>query len=119
VEEDVAETAAIEVDDAPLLATREGDASIEGVATLGVDEAETPQKRERTALSRKMAAQVSAGGVADAQLLDESGIVHSALLEIRLAVSASCELARVSNIIAAAPSIIERCPARSRYGNGR
>ena len=55
VDEGVAETAAIKVDNASVLATREGDAAIEGIATLPVDQAEASQEIDRTALSHEMA----------------------------------------------------------------
>jgi hypothetical protein len=55
VDEGVAETAAIKVDEASVLATGEGDAAIEGVTTLGVDEAEAAPEIDRTALSQEVA----------------------------------------------------------------
>ena len=76
------ETAAVEVDQATVLATGENDAPIEGVASLRVEQADTPQEIERIAVLREMTAQAPARSVADAQFLDQSRIAHSALLKI-------------------------------------
>ena len=76
------ETAAVEVDQATVLATGENDAPIEGVASLRVEQADTPQEIERIAVLREMTAQAPARSVADAQFLDQSRIAHSALLKV-------------------------------------
>ena len=86
------DTAAVEVDDASALAAREDDASVEGVAALCVEQAETLQKIARIALSGEMPAQVPAGGVANAQFFDQDGIAQSALLEIAQCLGVAMEL---------------------------
>ncbi len=86
------DTAAVEVDDASCLATREDDAPVKGVAALRVEQAETPQEIERIALSCEMTAQARAGGVADPQVLDRGGIVQSALLKIVQRLGVAIEL---------------------------
>src|ERR1700674_3741969 len=60
-------TAAVEVDDASILATREDDTPVEGVVARGLDQGEAPKQIEGTALCREMPAQVSARGIADPQ----------------------------------------------------
>jgi hypothetical protein len=77
-----ADTAAVEVDDASLPAAGEDDALVEGIVALRVNKADTPQQLHGVALGHEMTPQVCTGGIADAQLLDESGIVHSALFDI-------------------------------------
>src|SRR6266568_655416 len=74
--------AAVQVDDASALAAGENDAPVEGVAALCVEQAETLQEIPRIALSGEMPAQACAGGIADAQLFDQGGIVQSSLLQI-------------------------------------
>ena len=44
------DTAAVEIDDASGLATREDDAPVKGVAALRVEQAETPQEIEKNSL---------------------------------------------------------------------
>ena len=75
----VAQTAAVEVDDASVLAAGEDHAPVESVAALGVEQADPLQEIARIALSREMTAQAPAGGVADAQLLEQGGMAQSAL----------------------------------------
>jgi hypothetical protein len=77
-----AQTAAVEIDNASVLAAGEDDAPVESVAALRVEQADTPQEIARITLSREMTAQAPAGGVADPQFLDQSGIVQSALVEV-------------------------------------
>ena len=74
--------AGVEVDDASALAAGEDDAPVESVAALWVEQAETLQEIARMALSGEMPAQACAGGIADAQLFDQGGIVQSSLLQI-------------------------------------
>lgn len=76
------DAAAVEVDDASALAAREDDAPVEGIVALPVEQAETLQEIARMTLSGEMPAQVPTGGVADPQLLEQGGIVQSALLQI-------------------------------------
>ena len=77
-----ADTAAVEVDDASVLAAGEDDAPVESVMALRVDEAYLLQEIEGIALSGEMTPQIAAPGIADPEFLDESRIVYSALFEI-------------------------------------
>src|ERR1035437_10055772 len=75
-------TAAVEVDDAPVLEAREDDALVEGVMARGVDQAEALKQIEGIALCREMTAQVSARGIADPQFTNQVRIMQSALFQI-------------------------------------
>jgi len=77
-----ADTAAIEVHNLSVLAAREDNAPVEGVAALGVDETGALQRLQGIALVGEMTPQISPGGVAEAEFFDQSRIVHSALFEI-------------------------------------
>jgi len=55
------DTAAVEIDDAPALATGEDHAPVKGIAALRIEQAKTPQQIERIALSGEMSAQAPAG----------------------------------------------------------
>jgi len=76
------ETAAVEIGQAPALATWKHYASVESVPTLAIDEADFPQGFEGIAECREVAAQVAAGGIANTQTLDEVGIVQAPLMEV-------------------------------------
>lgn len=73
---------AVEVDDVSLVAAGKNQAVIEGIAALRVEEADAPQQLKRVALGQQMTPQVSAGGIADPEFLDQAGIKQSALLKI-------------------------------------
>ena len=87
-----ADTAAVQVDDAAVLAAGEDDALVEGVAALGVDEAGALQQIEGIALGYEMTPQAPAGGIADPQFLDQGGIVQSALFKIPQRLGVAIEL---------------------------
>lgn len=86
------DTATVEVHDAPVLAARENDAPVEGVAALWVEQAKTLQELARVALSRQMTAQAPSGGIADPQFFDQDRIPQSALLQISARFSVTREL---------------------------
>jgi hypothetical protein len=90
--EEVTETTAVKVNNASALAAGEDDATVEGVATLGVEQANTPQEMERKAASREMKAQAPAGSIADAQFFDQCGIAQSALLKVMQRLGVAIEL---------------------------
>ena len=75
-------TAAVEVDDASVLAARKDDAPVESVTALRVEQAETPQEIARIALSGEMPAQAPTRGITDAQFFDQGEMVQSALFQI-------------------------------------
>src|SRR5712691_11304476 len=77
-----ADTAAVEVHDMSILAAREDDTPVEGIAALRVDQAGALEQLEGVALVREMTPQIPARGVADAQFFDQNRIAHSALFEI-------------------------------------
>ena len=87
-----ADTAAVEVDDASVLAAGEDDALVEGVVALRVEQAEALQEIEGIALGREMTAQAPARGIADPQFFDQGGIVQSALLQITQCLGVAIEL---------------------------
>ena len=91
------DTAAVEVDDASVLAARKDDAPIESVTALGVEQAETPQEIARIALSGEMTAQVPAGGIADPQFFDQGRIAESSLRKIAPRFSKVNELLLIEN----------------------
>ena len=76
------DAAAVEVDDASILMAREDHPPVEGVVALRVDEADPLQEIEGVALGRKMTPQIAAGGIADAEFLDQSGVEHCALFKV-------------------------------------
>jgi len=86
------DTAAVEIDDVSVSAAGEDDASVEGIAALCIEQAETLQKIARIALSGEMPAQAPARGVADVQFLDRGGIVQPALLQIEPRLGVAIEL---------------------------
>src|ERR1700681_963099 len=90
-------TAAVEVDDASVLATREDDTPVEAVMARGLDQAEAQKQIERIALCREMTAQVSAGGIADPQFPYQGGIVESALFQISQRLGMTFELLLIEN----------------------
>ena len=77
-----ADTAAIEVHNLSVLAAREDNAPVEGVAALRIEQAETPQEFARIALSGEMTAQVPARGITNPQFFDQGRIAQSSLLKI-------------------------------------
>src|SRR6266705_5224049 len=85
-------TAAVEVNDTSALAAWEDDAPVEGVAALCVEQAETLQEIARITLSGEMPAQARAGGVADLQFLDRTGIMQPALFQIAQRLRVAIEL---------------------------
>ena len=90
-------TAAVEVDDASVLAAGEDDALVEGVVALGVDEAGAPQQIEGIALGEEMTPQASAGGITDLQFPDQGGVVQSALFQIPPCLRVAIELPLVES----------------------
>ena len=54
----------------------------EGIAALAADQAAVEQQIERIAQGGEMPPQVSAGSITDAHLLDQGGIMQTALLQI-------------------------------------
>ena len=86
------DTATVEVDDASALAAREDDTSVESVAALWVEQAETPQEIEGIALRREMTAQAPARSIADSQFFDQSRIAQSSLLKITQCLGVALEL---------------------------
>ena len=79
--EGAADTAAVEIDDVAVLPAGKDHTAAEGVAALRIDEAGGEQQIERIVLA-KMAAQVSAGSIANAQFFHEGGLAQPALLEV-------------------------------------
>jgi hypothetical protein len=77
-----ADAAAVEVDDLALLVAGKDYAPTEGIAAVAIDQADLQQQIEITAADKKMAPQISAGSVTDAQLFDQVGIAQSTLLQI-------------------------------------
>ena len=77
-----ADAAAIEVEDAALLAAGKDDAPAKGVATLAVDQPGFEQLLETIASASKMTVQVSAGRVAEAQFLDQVRIMQAPLMQV-------------------------------------
>ena len=67
-----ADAAAVEVDDVLALTQREDDALIKSIRALRVDQTGCPQQFEGITLRCEMTAQISAGRIADARVL-ESG----------------------------------------------
>ena len=55
---------------------------IQSIRAVCVDQANSSQQGEGITLRGEIATQVSAGGIADAQLLDQSRIMKSALMQI-------------------------------------
>ena len=86
------DTAAVEVDDASALATREDDAPVESVAAWWVEQAETLQEIARIALRREMPAQAPTRGITDAQFFDQDKIAQSSLLKIVQRLEVAIEL---------------------------
>ena len=74
--------AAVQVDNASVLAAGEDDTPIEGVVALGVDKAGALQEIEGIALGEEVTPQASAGGITDLQLFDQGGVMQSALFQI-------------------------------------
>ena len=62
--EGIADTATVEVNDTSVLAAREHEAPVKGIASLRVDEAGAPQQLQRVPLSCEVTPQIPAGGVA-------------------------------------------------------
>jgi hypothetical protein len=88
----IAQTAAVEVDNASGVTAGEDDATVESVAALRVDQANLAKKIETIALSGEMSAQASAGSIADPQLFDQCRIVQSASLKITQCLRVAIEL---------------------------
>jgi hypothetical protein len=78
----IANTAAIQVDDVILLAAGENHAVAKSIEALRTNQAGFEQPFQGIAEGLQVRAQVAAAGIADAEFLDESGIVHSTLSEI-------------------------------------
>src|ERR1035441_9509777 len=77
-----ADAAAIEVDDLVAFSQREDNALIESVGAVRVEQSGLPQQFEGITLCSEMTAENPAGCVTDLQLLDQGGIMQSALVEI-------------------------------------
>src|SRR6202165_5261781 len=77
-----AHTAAVEVDDAMVLAARKDDPTAKGILTLPADQAGLPEKFQGIAEGAEMRAQVSTARIANAEFLDQGGIVHPALRQV-------------------------------------
>ena len=77
-----ADTAAVEVHHPPVLAAGEDHTPVEGIAALRVDETGALQRLQGVALVGEMTPKIASGGVAEAELFDQSRIVHSPLFEI-------------------------------------
>jgi len=99
--EGIADTATVEVNDTSVLAAREHEAPVKGIASLRVDEAGAPQQLQRVPLSCEVTPQIPAGGVADLQFLDHNRILHSAPFEIpqRLRVTRELPLIEGSRVL--------------------
>lgn len=78
----VCNAAAIEVDDAILLAARKNDAAAKSILALGTDQYQFQQPFQGITQLLEMRAQIAATRVADAEFCDQSGVVHSALGQI-------------------------------------
>ena len=90
--EGAASAAAVQVDNASVLAAGEDDPLIEGVVALGVDEAGALQEIEGIALGEEVTPQASAGGITDLQLFDQGGVMQSALFQIPPCLRVAIEL---------------------------
>jgi hypothetical protein len=86
------DAAAVQVDDATVLAAGEDEALIEGIVALRVDEAGAPQQIERIALGEEVTPQAPAGSITDLQLSDQGRVAHSALFQIPLCLRVVIEL---------------------------
>ena len=80
--EGIANAAAIQVDDVILLTTREDHAAAKSIGALRTNQARFEQTFQGVAEGLQVRAQVAAAGIADAEFLDDPGIVHPALREI-------------------------------------
>src|SRR6516225_12101475 len=78
----VSNAAAIEVDDAILLAPGENDAAAKGILALGADQSQFQQLFQGIAQLLEMRAQVAAAGVTQAELLDQCRMVHATLGQV-------------------------------------
>ncbi|HWO39678.1 MAG TPA: hypothetical protein VNO32_63730 [Candidatus Acidoferrum sp.] len=74
-----AHTAAVEVDDAMVLAARKDHPAAEGILTLRADQADFEETFQGIAEGAEMRAQVSAARIANAEFLDQGGIAQSTL----------------------------------------
>ena len=81
--EGIANTAALQVDDGMLLAARENHAVAKSIEARRTNQAGFEQPFQGIAEGLQVKAQVAATGIADAEFLNEPGIVHSPLREIR------------------------------------
>ena len=77
-----ADAAAIQVDDASVLAAGEDDALVEGIMALGIDEPGALQPIEGIALGEEVTPQASPWGITDLQFLNQGGVAQSALFQI-------------------------------------
>src|SRR5580658_9804494 len=75
-------TAAVEVDDAMVLAARKDHPAAEGILTLLADQADLQETFQGIAEGAEMRAQVSAARIANAKFLDHGGIVESTLCQV-------------------------------------
>jgi len=101
-----ADTAAIEVHHLCVLAAGEDNPPVEGVAALEVDETGALQRLQGVALIREMAPQISPGGIADAELFDQSRVVHPTPFEVPQRLGMARELL-----------LIEGCGSLQRVGS--
>src|SRR5438874_11745214 len=96
-----AHTAAVESDDLAVLPARQNDTPAEGITAVPIDQADSQQQVERRAPGREMSPQVPAGRIADAEFLDQCGIVQAAVLQIahRLRMPLKLELIKGSRLL--------------------
>src|SRR6185369_8139600 len=86
-----ADAAAVEIDDAVVLAARKDDAAIESVAAVGIHQTTMTQAVRWEACGHEMTAEV-AGGIADGQFLQKGRIVQSALGQVMDGLGMAMEL---------------------------
>ena len=78
----VSNAAAIEVDDATLLAAGKNDAAAKSILALGTDQSHFQQPFQGITQLLEMRAQVAAARIANAEFLDQSGVLHPTLGQI-------------------------------------
>ena len=77
-----AHTAAVEVDDAMVLAARKDHSAAEGILPLLADQPGLPEKLQGIAEGAEMRTQVAAARIANAEFLNQGGIVYPALRQV-------------------------------------
>lgn len=91
------DAAAVQVDDAAVLAAWEYDALIQGIVALEIDNAGFPQQIERIALGNEVTPQARAGGIADLQFANQGDFVQSSLFEIPACFRVAIELTLIES----------------------